>query len=52
MNPEEPEPSPSQASALQALSLSNIEGGMGHNVNRVQELQQELAQQGALLQQE
>ena len=43
MNPEQPEPSPFQASALQALSLSDIEEGMGHNVERDQELQQEIA---------
>ena len=36
MNPEQPECSPSQASALQALSLCDIEEGMGHNVKRSQ----------------
>ena len=52
MNPEQPEPSPSKASALQALSLSDIEEGMGHNVERTQELQQELARRRASLEQE
>ena len=41
MNPEELEPSPSPASAL---SLSNIKKGMRHNVEKIQELQEELAQ--------
>ena len=50
MNPEQPEPHPSQASALQVLSLSDIEDGMGHNVARTQELQQELAQRRVSLQ--
>ena len=44
MNSEQLEPSLSQASALQILSLSNIEEGMGHIVERAQELQQGLAQ--------
>ena len=44
MNAEQPEPSPSQASVLQTLSVSNIEEGRGHNVKRAQELQQKLAQ--------
>ena len=39
MDPEQPEPSPCQASALQVLSLSGIEEGMGHNVKRAQEFQ-------------
>ena len=34
MNPEKPEPCPSQATPLQALSLSNIAEGMGHNIKR------------------
>ena len=41
MNPEQLVPSPSPASTL---SLSNIEEGMGHNAERAQELQQQLAQ--------
>ena len=49
MNPEQPEPSLYQASALQALSLSDIEEGLGHNVKRTQELQLELAQRRASL---
>ena len=52
MSPEQLEPSPSKASALQTLSLSIIKEGMGHNVERVKELQQELAQQRASLQKE
>ena len=52
MNPEQPEPCPSQASALQALSLSDIELGIGHNVERAQELQQELVQRRASLEKE
>ena len=52
MNPKQAKSSPSQARALQTLSLSNIEEGMGHNVKRFQELQQELPQQRASLQQE
>ena len=43
MNPEQLEPSPSQARALQMHSLSNIEEGMEHNDERAQELQQQLA---------
>ena len=50
MNPEQPEPSPSQASALQTLSQSNTEEVMGNNGKRAQGLQQELAQQRASLQ--
>ena len=50
--PEQPEPSSSQASTLQTLSLSNIEEGMGHNVKRAQELQQKLAQRRAFVEQE
>ena len=49
MNPEQLEPSPSPAIAL---SLSNIKEGMGHNIERAQELQQQLVQQRASLQQE
>ena len=44
MNPEREDMSPKQSSALQALALSNIEEGMGHNVTRAQGLQEELAQ--------
>ena len=36
-------------SALQALALSDIEEGMGHNVTRAQGLQEELAQRRASL---
>ena len=36
-------------SALQALALSNIKEGMGHNVTRAQRLQEELAQRRASL---
>ena len=49
MNPEQLEPHSSPASAL---ALNNIKGGMGHNAERAQELQQELAQQRASLHQE
>ena len=49
MNPESAELSPKQSSALQALALSNIEEGMGHNVTRAQGLQEELAQRRASL---
>ena len=52
MNPDQPEPCPSKASVLQALSLSDIKEGMGHNVERAQELKQELAQRRASLEQE
>ena len=45
MNPEQLEPSSSPASAL---ALSNIEEGMGHNVERAKELQEELARRRAL----
>ena len=46
MNPEQVEPSFSQASAL---ALSNMEEGMGHNAERAQALQDELAQRRASL---
>ena len=46
MDPEWFEPSSSPASAL---ALSNIEEGMGHNAERAQELQDELAQRRASL---
>ena len=46
MNPEQLEPSSSPASAL---ALSNIKEGMGHNVERAQQLQEELAQRRASL---
>ena len=49
MNPESTELSPKQSSALQALALSNIEEGMGHNVTRAQGLWEELAQRRASL---
>ena len=49
MNPESADMSPKQSSALQALALSNIEEGMGHNVTRAQGLQEELAQRRASL---
>ena len=49
MNPEQLEPSSSPASAL---ALSNIKEGMGHNAERVQELQEELAQRRASLHQD
>ena len=49
MNPEQLEPCSSPTSAL---ALSNIRKGIGHNAERAQELQQELAQQRALLHQE
>ena len=41
MDPEQPESSSSPASGLER---SNIKEGMGHNAERAQELQQELAQ--------
>ena len=41
--------SPEMNSALQALALSDIEEGMGHNVTRAQGLQEELAQRRASL---
>ena len=44
MNPENAEMSPKHSSALQALALSNIKEGMGHNLTRAQGLQKELAQ--------
>ena len=50
MNPEQLEPCPS--STLQAFSLSDIEEGMGHNVEWVQELQGNLVQSRASLSQE
>ena len=46
MNPEQVEPSFSPPSAL---ALSNMEEGMGHNVERAQALQEELAQRRASL---
>ena len=49
MNPEQLEPSSSPASAL---ALTNIEEGMGHNAERAQELQEELAQRRAFLHQD
>ena len=51
MNPESAKMSHKHSSALQALALSNIEEGMGHNLTRAQGLQEELAQRrGSLLQ--
>ena len=47
-----PEPCPFQASALQALSLSDIKEGIGWNVKQAEDLQQELAQRRAPLTQE
>ena len=49
MNPENAEMIPEHSSALQALALSNIEEGMGHNFTRAQGLQEELAQRRASL---
>ena len=49
MNTEKEQLSPEMNSALQALALSNIEEGMGHNVTRAQGLQEELAQRRASL---
>ena len=45
----EKEQSPEMSSALQALALSEIEEGMGHNVTRAQGLQEEIAQRTASL---
>ena len=45
----EKEFSPEMNSALQALALSDIKEGMGHNVTRAQGLQEELAQRRASL---
>ena len=45
----EKEFSPKVNSALQALALSDIEEGMGHNVTKAQGLQEELAQRRAPL---
>ena len=45
----EKELSPEMNRALQALALSDIEEGMGHNVTRAQGLQEELAQKRASL---
>ena len=45
----EKESSPKMNSALQALALSEIEEGMGHNVTRAQGLQEELTQRRASL---
>ena len=47
MNPEQREPSFSPPSAL---ALSNMEEGMGHNIERAQALQEDLSQQRASLQ--
>ena len=49
MNPEQLELSSSPTSAL---ALSCIKEGMGHNAERVQELQEELAQRRASLHQD
>ena len=49
MYPENAELSPELNSALQALALSDMEEGMGHNVTRAQGLQEELAQRRASL---
>ena len=49
MNTEKAELSPKINSALQALALSDIEEGIGHNVTRAQGLQEELAQRRASL---
>ena len=49
MNPDQLEPSSSSASAL---AFSNVKEGMGHNAERSQELQQELAQRRASLHQD
>ena len=49
MNPKNAKMSPEHSSALQALALSNIKEGMGHNPTRAQELQEELAQRRASL---
>ena len=49
MNTEKAELSPEMNSALQALALSDIKEGMGHNVTRAQGLQEELAQRRASL---
>ena len=50
MNPEQPEHC--QSPTLQAFSLSDIEEWMGHNVEWVQELQDNLVQSRASLSQE
>ena len=47
MNPEQREPSFSPPSAL---ALSNMEEGMGHNIERAQALQEDLSQRRASLQ--
>ena len=49
LNTEKAELSPKMNSALQALALSDIEEGIGHNVTRAQGLQEELAQRRASL---
>ena len=49
MNPEQLEPS---SSLVSALALSNIKEGMGHNAERAEELQEELAQRRASLHQD
>ena len=45
----EKEQSPEMSSSLQALALSEIEEGIGHNVTRAQGLQEEIAQRRASL---
>ena len=52
MNPKEMELSPKQTSAIQALTLNDMEEGMGQKVTRAWGLQEELAQRMALLSQE
>ena len=47
MNTKKAELSPEKNSALQALGVSDIKEGMGHNVTRAQGLQEELAQRSA-----
>ena len=49
MNPESAELIPKHSNTLQALALSNMKEGMGHNVTRAQGLQEELAQRRASL---
>ena len=51
MSPKQMELSLKLTSAIQALTLSNMEEGMGQNIERAQELQQELAQRRASLSQ-
>ena len=50
--PPKMELSPKQTSAIQALTLSNMEEGMGQCNGRAQGLQQDLAQRRASLSQE